>query len=171
VIEHEMLFLGLLMEGPKHGYEIKRQIEEELFPFIGLRIKSIYYPLKKMETLNLVKKDVGREGKWPEKYIYNITPKGKNIFNHLITDSFLSIERPYFNIDLSLYFLEYVDKKLAKRRLRARVIFLSRIKRDLIVMKKNLKIPKRHLHIIMEHDIDLVQAEVTSISKLIETLG
>ena len=49
MIEHEMLFLGLLMDGPKHGYEIKRRIEEELFPFIGLKIKSIYYPLKKME--------------------------------------------------------------------------------------------------------------------------
>ena len=65
-----MLFLGLLMEGPKHGYEIKRTIEEELFPFIGLRIKSIYYPLKKMEKLGLVTKDVGREGKFPEKFVY-----------------------------------------------------------------------------------------------------
>ncbi|MCR4337842.1 MAG: PadR family transcriptional regulator, partial [Candidatus Omnitrophica bacterium] len=104
MIEHEMLFLGLLMEGPKHGYEIKLKLEEELGPFLGLRIKSIYYPLKKMEQLKLIKKDVGREGKWPEKFVYTITPKGKKIFNHLITESFLSIERPFFNIDLSLYF-------------------------------------------------------------------
>src|SRR3989338_4855247 len=54
MIEHELLFLGLLKEGPKHGYEIKRLIEEELFPFVGLKIKSIYYPLKTMEKLGLV---------------------------------------------------------------------------------------------------------------------
>lgn len=171
MIEHELLFLGLLMEGPKHGYEIKRQIEEELFPFVGLKIKSIYYPLRKMEHLGLINKDVGREGKWPEKYVYSITPKGRKIFDHLITESFLSIERPYFSLDLSLYFLDYVDKKIAQRRLRARVIFLKRIKRDLENLRKSSKSPKRHLAIILAHDVELVDAEISSITKLIELLN
>ena len=171
MIEHELLFLGLLKEGPKHGYEIKRQIEEELFPFVGLKIKSIYYPLKKMEKLGLVHKDVGREGRWPEKYVYSITAKGEKIFDHLINESFLSIERPYFNIDLSLYFLPYVERKIAGRRLRARVIFLKRIRRDLESLKENLKVPAQHLRIILNHDIDLVSAEIKSITSLIETLG
>src|SRR6185295_12555118 len=157
MIEHELLFLGLLMEGPKHGYEIKRKIEEELFPFVGLKIKSIYYPLKKMEQLGLVNKDVGREGKWPEKFVYSIAPKGEKIFDHLITESFLSIERPYFNIDLSLYFLPYVDKKIAKRQLRGRLIFLNRIKRELSSLSKNVMTNKKHLQIILDHDIDLVE--------------
>ena len=170
MIEHELLFLGLLKEGPKHGYEIKRQIEEELFPFVGLKIKSIYYPLKKMEKLGLVHKDVGREGRWPEKFVYSITPKGEKIFDHLINESFLSIERPYFNLDLSLYFLPYVDKKLARRRLRARVIFLKRIQKDLENLKENLKVPGQHLRVILNHDIDLVHAEIKSITSLMETL-
>ena len=170
MIEHEVLFLGLLMEGPKHGYEIKRKIEEELFPFIGLKIKSIYYPLRKMERLGLVHKDVGREGKWPEKFIYSITPKGEKIFYHLVTESFISLERPYFSIDMALYFLPYVDKKIAKRRLRARVIFLNRIKRDLEKLKTNMAANTKHLSIILEHELDLVSAEIKSISRLIDTL-
>lgn len=171
MIEHELLFLGLLLDGSKHGYEIKRTIEEELFPFVGLKIKSIYYPLKKMEKLGLVKKDVGREGKWPEKFVYSITSKGRKIFDHLVDESFLSIERPYFNIDLSLYFLPHVDKKLARRRLKARVIFLKRIRRDLERIKKGLKENKKYLMIILEHEHDLVTAEIKSISKLVETLA
>lgn len=168
MIEHEMLFLGLLMDGPKHGYEIKRKIEEDLFPFVALKVKSIYYPLKKMEQLKLVTKDVGREGKFPEKFVYSITPKGRKIFNHLITESFLSIERPYFNIDLSLYFLQYVDKKIVKRQLRGRVIFLNRIKRELQGVKKKIKTTQRHLRIIVDHDLDLVDAEIKSIRKFME---
>ncbi|MDD3375567.1 MAG: PadR family transcriptional regulator [Candidatus Omnitrophica bacterium] len=171
MIEHELLFLGLLMEGPKHGYEIKRQLEEELFPFLGLKIKSIYYPLRKMEKLRLVEKDVGREGKFPEKFVYKITSKGRKIFDHLLTENFLSIERPYFNVDLSLYFLPYVDQDIAKRRLRARVIFLKRIKRDLESIKKNLKKTSQHLFIILEHDLDLVSAEIRSIERLIGVLA
>lgn len=168
MIEHELLFLGLLKDGPKHGYEIKRLIDEEVFPFVGLKIKSIYYPLKKMEKLGLIKKDVGREGKWPEKYVYQLTSKGEKIFDHLISDSFLSIERPYFNIDLSLYFLQYVDKKLAKRQLRGRVLFLRRIKTELNAVAKNIKTSQAHLNIILDHDLDLVEAEIKSISRLMK---
>ncbi len=166
-----MLFLGLLMGGPKHGYEIKRIIEEELYPLIGLDVKSIYYPLKKMEQLNLLKKDIGREGRWPEKYVYKITPKGKKIFHHLITESFLLIERPYFNIDLSLYFIQYVDKKIAKRKLKARIFFLKRIKRELekLIQRKASQLSP-HLDIILEHDLDLVDAEIKSFKRLIDSL-
>jgi DNA-binding PadR family transcriptional regulator len=171
MIEHELLFLGLLKNGPKHGYEIKRLIEEELFPFVGLKVNSIYYPFKKMEKLGLVKKDVGREGKWPEKYVYSLTAKGEKIFDHLITESFLSIERPYFNIDLSLYFLEYVDKPIAKRQLRGRILFLRRIRRDLETLKKTMKTPRKHLEVILDHDLDLVEAEIRSIGRLMETLS
>ena len=170
MIEHELLFLGLLKEGPKHGYEIKRLIEEELFPFVGLKIKSIYYPLKKMEKLGLIKKDVGREGRWPEKYVYSLTPKGEKIFDHLITESFLSIERPYFNIDLSLYFLPYVEKRIAKRQLRGRILFLRRIRRDLQGLQKTMKTSQKHVNVILDHDLDLVEAEIRSIGRLMETL-
>ena len=171
MIEHEMMFLGLLMDGPKHGYDIKRKIDEELFPFLGLNVKSIYYPLKKMEQLGLITKDVGREGKWPEKFVYSITPKGEKIFHHMVTESFLSIERPFFNIDLSLYFLQYVDKKIAHRNLRGRVMYLNRVKRQLEnFSKSDVPATASHLTIILEHDLDLVTAEIRSITRLMATI-
>jgi DNA-binding PadR family transcriptional regulator len=171
MIENELLFLGLLMNGPKHGYEVKRIIDEELYPLVGLDVKSIYYPLKKMEHLGLISKDTGRQGRWPEKYIYRITPKGKKIFQHLIMESFLQIERPYFNIDLSLYFMQYADKKIAKRKLKARIIFLKRIKRDLEkLLQKERSLDTPHSRIILEHDRDMVIAEIKYFSRMIETL-
>lgn len=170
MVEHELLFLGLLKEGPKHGYEIKRLIDEELFPFVGLKIKSIYYPLKKMEKLGLIKKDVGREGKWPEKYVYQLTDKGYEIFDHLIMDSFLAIQRPYFNIDLSLYFIQYVDKDIARRQLRGRVMSLKRILKEIQSIKHKTIPSLNHLHIILDHDCDLIEAEIKSIGRLMCSL-
>lgn len=171
MIEHELLFLGLLKDGPKHGYEIKRLIEDELSLFVGLKVKSIYYPLKKMEKLGLIRKDVGREGRWPEKYVYSLTSKGEEIFEHLINESFLSIERPYFSIDLSLYFLQYVDKGPAKRQLRGRIMYLKRIKAQLTRFKESRAGDKNHLRIILEHDLDLVEAEIRSLTKVIDSLS
>ena len=101
MIDNEILFLGLLADGPKHGYEIKRQLEEDLLPNIGLKIKSIYYPLRKMEEVGLIEQETGREGLFPEKHTYRITPKGRKKFDQLIEASFLSVQRPFFEIDLS----------------------------------------------------------------------
>ena len=170
MIEQEILFLGLLMERPKHGYDIKRQIEDELIPFIGLEIKSIYYPLKKMEESGLIKKESGREGNWPEKFIYSITPKGKKKFEQLIAKSFLSVERPYFQMDLSLYFLQYVDKTDAKRRLKARVVMLKKIRKHLIDSQVKLSAKMQYLACILQHDLDLCDAEIQSITRLISTI-
>ncbi len=168
--EQELLFLGLLKNGPKHGYEIKRLLKDTLMPFISLDIKSIYYPLKKMEEDGLIAKYVSREGNFPEKHIYSLTLKGEKRFDAILNESFLTIKRPHFNIDLSLYFLPYAKPLMAKRRLRARVLFLKKIKKELSSLKTNVKPEQKHLNVILDHNIDLVRAEIKSISHLIKTL-
>ncbi len=89
------------------------------------------------------------------------------MFDHLITESFLSIERPYFNIDLSLYFIQYVDKAIVQRQLRGRVLFLRRIRKDLEALKINVKPSQKHLTLILDHDLDLVEAEIKSLAQFI----
>lgn len=171
MIENELLFLGLLKDGPKHGYEIRKIIDEDLFPLVGLKIKSIYYPLNKMEKLGLVKKDIDRAGKFPEKYVYQLTKKGESVFETLITDSFLSIERPYFQIDLSLYFLPYVDKKIALKRLRVRASFLKKIRKQIETFKASIKDGNEHFKVILDHNLDLVDTEIKSIIRFKEVLS
>ena len=169
MIENEFLFLGLLAEGPKHGYEIKLQLEEDLGPNIGLQIKSIYYPLQKMESTGLIEKEKAkRSGRFPEKYVYRITPKGKKKFDQLIEQSFTSIERPFFQIDLAFYFLPLVDKSMAKRRLKVRVALLKKVKKELSILQFTTKTKISSL--ILQHDLDLVEAEINSTQKIVTQL-
>ena len=169
MIENELLFLGLLVEGPKHGYEIKLQLEEDLGPNVGLQIKSIYYPLQKMESTGLIEKEMGRkEGRFPEKYVYRITPKGRKKFDELIKHSFLSLERPFFQIDLVFYFLPLIDKSIAKRWLKVRFTLFKKVKKELTLLQSAAK--TKILGIILQHDLDLVEAEITSTQKIINQL-
>ncbi|MCR4337166.1 MAG: hypothetical protein NUV91_05105, partial [Candidatus Omnitrophica bacterium] len=68
------------------------------------------------------------------------------------------------------YFLQYVDKEIARRRMRGRVMFLRRIKRDVEKLATDVPSKSPHLNIILEHDLDLVEAEIKSLTRLIETL-
>ncbi len=85
MIENEFLFLGLLAEGPKHGYEIKLQLEEDLSPNIGLQIKSIYYPLQKMESTGLIEKEMAAGKAVFRKNMFTVSPlkAEKNLMSSL----------------------------------------------------------------------------------------
>ena len=168
----ELVLLGLLEEGPKHGYEIKRLIIKIIETFTSIKTKSIYYSLRQMEKEGLVAKRVSRAGRRPEKYIYHITKKGSGRFQELLRRSFLILERPFLNIDLSLYFLPFIKPKMARARLRTRLRGLGRVKVWLENMGRSLKERNapRHLQTIIQHNLELAKAEIKFTSQLVKTL-
>jgi len=166
--------LGLLAEGPKHGYEIKKTMEDVLSTFTNVDSRSIYYPLRRLEKKGLVTKKLGRKGKRPEKLTYHITPQGKISFENLLSSNFLTFQRPTFNIDLSLYFLPLVDSTVARRRLRSRLLGMKKILIWLQERKSELdraaKETTYHLRAIIEHNIELTRADIKFTQKLIKSL-
>ena len=91
--EQELLLLGLLHGGPKHGYQLKKLMRGISANFTGLKTDSIYYPLKKILRDELVTKAVDREGNRPLKYTYEITAKGKEEFKRLLQSAPVFIEQ------------------------------------------------------------------------------
>ena len=172
MVKNELLFLGLLMSGPKHGYEIKRQLKEDLFLFFELSVKSIYYPLSRMKKEGLVERKTVKEGKRPRKYLYSITDKGKQRFKCLLRESFLEVERPFFSIDLSLYFLSFVERKTLDRRLKARIFVLKKFKKGLLSIKekRGSDFPIQ-LELVVVHNIDLIKSEIKSLQRVREILS
>lgn len=168
----DLVILGLLKEGPKHGYEIKKTIEEELKTFTNVDSKSIYYPLRRLEKKALVTKRPGRKGKRPEKFIYKITKQGEQAFEKLLNDNFLSFQRPIFNIDLSLYFLPLVKSGLAKSHLRSRLRGMKSIMRWLSERKSILERKGRPYHhlAIIEHQLELTKADIKFTQNLVKNL-
>ena len=168
----DLVLLGLLKEGPKHGYEIKKSIDQVLSNFTNVDSKSIYYPLKRLEKKGLVTKRLGRKGKRPEKFVYKITREGEGVFEKLLNDNFLIFQRPIFNIDLSLYFLPLVKSGLARSRLRSRLRGMGRIMRWLKERKVSLKKEGKSYHLlaIIEHQIELTKADIKFTQSLIKNL-
>ena len=169
-IYQELAILGLLKEGPKHGYEIKKLLKNVLRVFTSFESTSIYYPLKSLEEKGYLEKEISKEGLRPEKYIYKLTPKGDEYLNTLLVDNFLSLNRPFVNVDLSLYFLPYVNKKVFLKKIKIRIKALERVERWLIkrIGEFNQK-NKLHLKKILEHNLKLTQAEITFSKDLLKS--
>lgn len=157
----ELVILGLLKEGPKHGYQIKKLLKSVLGVFTSFETTSIYYSLKNLEEKGYLRKEVSREGLRPQKYIYKITPLGEERLNKLLLDNFLSLHRPFVNVDLSLYFLPYIDREMLLHKTKVRIKALERVK---VWLKKRIeefakkdRFPQRK---ILEHNLKLVEAEI-----------
>ncbi len=172
-MNQDLIFLGLLKEGPKHGYEIKKVLKEVISTFANIDSTSIYYPLRRLEKKGLVSKRSGRKGKRPEKFVYKITQAGARAFEKLLNDNFLTFKRPVFNIDLSLYFLPLVKAGIAENRLQRRLRGMSRILRWL--KERKAALPKKkasyHLIAIIEHQIELVKTDIKFTQSLIKNLN
>ncbi|MFH1655214.1 MAG: PadR family transcriptional regulator [Candidatus Omnitrophota bacterium] len=163
----KLVILGLLKEGPKHGYKIKNEINKIRNIFASWDNKSIYYPLRMMEKDGLLAKSTGRSGKRPEKYVYKLTPEGEKEFQRLLDKSFLSIHRPTFDIDVALLFLPYIKPKQIKRSLNLRERILQRIEKN---MKKMIDSPQKKLNThhlaIIQHNLDLIRTEIKFLTRL-----
>ena len=171
MIEHELVLLGLLKEGPRHGYDIKKHIKEMLSLFAGVDPSSIYYPLRVLEKRGMVIKSTNRSGKRPQRLIYELTPKGRERFDKLLARSFLDFKRPQFSLDLSLYFLGHMPAKVAKRRLKARLSVLEKLSVKLSALVGSLKKKRNPSSArILEHNLQMVETEVRFLSSLIESL-
>lgn len=171
MIEQELLLLGLLREGPKHGYDIKVKVKEILFLFAGIQLKSVYYPLEVLERKGLIAKKIAKIGKRPKRIVYTLTAKGRTRFNELLSRSILELKRPQFSLDLSLYFLHYLKPLSARRRLRARLSILNKISLGLIKMFKSGENKKdSSLSRILEHNLKMLEAESKFLSRLITNL-
>jgi DNA-binding PadR family transcriptional regulator len=171
MIEQELLLLGLLSESPKHGYEIKKKIRDVFSLFAGVDLKSIYYPLRVMEKRGLVEKKAQRYGRRPQRFVYLLTPKGRARFEELLTQSLLNFRRPQFTLDMSLYFLPYLDQQVARRRLRARTRVLSKVAADL---RKMVQAQKEQgsapTALILEHNLRMADAERGFLESLVKAL-
>ncbi|WP_334075909.1 MULTISPECIES: PadR family transcriptional regulator [Paenibacillus] len=76
----EVLILAQLMQGPKHGYEIKKNIVVVLNSQRMINNNSLYPKLKRFEERGMVSKTMEEQDKRPNRHVYAITESGRRFF-------------------------------------------------------------------------------------------
>ena len=78
----ELAILGLVVEQPRHGYEIEGVIEARgMRDWTEVGFSSIYYLLKKLEDKGLVSAELApAEGRGPARKVYAATEQGRSVW-------------------------------------------------------------------------------------------
>jgi DNA-binding PadR family transcriptional regulator len=161
-----LYILGLLLRfGPQHGYQIKKTIAEQLSDFTRIKLPTIYYHLEKMEAGGLLSACREKPGSRPEKTVYDITDKGRESFQSMLS-ALLEFEyRPSFPSDAVFYFSDSLEAE----------DIAAHLKKDVLKLQETIRSIERHqtetmrfvpeemramAHIIFSHHLHHYRAEL-----------
>jgi DNA-binding PadR family transcriptional regulator len=132
-----LVLLGLLCERPLYGYEIKQIIEEHMGDWTSIAFGSIYFALDKLAQEEFVKKIVIEQpGNRPSRSVYEITESGRAEFFRLLRESWQSVEREYFDIDVCLFFIDRLPEQEVQKYLQMRKSRLEKSLEYLLMHEK-----------------------------------
>ena len=165
----DLVLLGILADGPLHGYEIRKAIEDKLTPVVGLQPRSVYYALKKLKRKEFVDSKPARAGKRPRKFVYKLTRKGRKELRRLLIANVEQLQRPYMNIDLSLFFMNYADHSACENALKKRLKALFEVAAvDFGSVLEECGLAEEEcLMQIAEHNRAMLKAEIAFTRKLL----
>jgi DNA-binding PadR family transcriptional regulator len=106
----QLILLGVLLSGKTHGYRLNEYVTHAMGLYADIKKSTVYYTLEKLEKDGYVEHEAEREGKRPERRVYQITEKGKAYFLQLLRDNLGEFTRTYFNDDIGVAFMDQLSK-------------------------------------------------------------
>ncbi|NQX46744.1 PadR family transcriptional regulator [Paenibacillus tritici] len=119
----KLLILGLLLERDMHPYEITLVMKERsMDQIIKLQMGSLYYAVDKLaEGGHIETVEVIRSPDRPDKTIYRITDKGKELMEQLILQQIKKSDPPYHPLYMALALSRYIDQEKVAKLLEERI--------------------------------------------------
>lgn len=107
----ELHILGLLLRGPKTGYDLHRIVVAHGELFTDLKKGNVYYLLDRLAQRGelAVTAETGARGPQRERYVYSITDEGRRRFDTLLRDVVRTYEAPHTGVEVGVVFLPYLS--------------------------------------------------------------
>ncbi|TWG92661.1 DNA-binding PadR family transcriptional regulator [Nocardioides sp. J9] len=164
----ELAVLGLLHEGPMHGYELRKRLNLMLGWGRVLSYGSLYPALKKMLRGNLIEEVVptGQQSR-RQRIVYKVTQQGTEEFQRLMSEVGPAAWEDD-NFDIRFRFFSSTDMEIRLRVLEGR---RSRLQERLDRVQRELKMTQaeadRYAAELQRHGVESVEREVRWLSDLI----
>jgi DNA-binding PadR family transcriptional regulator len=166
--------LALLLERPRHPYEMQRLMRERHKDFAIGKTRSFYDAVDRLVRHGLVEAgETSREGHHPERTVYRITDEGRTELESWLHDLLSTpvTEYPLFNVALN--FLGCLSPEVVLHALEERSVALQAAKAGLdavlIALQEQRHLPRLVL-IELEHTRALHQAEAAWVGSVIEDI-
>ncbi|MEW5819596.1 MAG: PadR family transcriptional regulator [Cyanobacteriota bacterium] len=110
---YEILILGFLQEGEKHGYQLKHEADKHLAGICEFSYGSLYPKFKTLEAKGFITSKSSLSEGGQEKIFYQITESGYKYFLDVMTqEKKESFQSAWMTFQVKVLFFEFIEKSL-----------------------------------------------------------
>jgi DNA-binding PadR family transcriptional regulator len=111
----EIAVLALLREAPMHPYQMQRLLHlRHKDEILALKRGSLYHAIRRLAENGLIHAEkTGREGRWPERTTYRITPAGARAFIEALRQIVATPKREPSECMAAMSFLVHLEPGVA----------------------------------------------------------
>jgi DNA-binding PadR family transcriptional regulator len=127
----EIVILAMLYQRPRHGYELKKDVELAFGGTISLNNKTLYPALKQFEEMGAVTRQViPQEGK-PNRHLYQLTERGVELLHASLRDFGPEQAGNDAEFFTRVAFFGFLEEEERKAILTTRLVYLEACLKDL----------------------------------------
>ncbi len=167
----ELAILSLIVETPRHGYEIEQVIEHRgMREWTEIGFSSIYYILKKLEMNSWVQSQVESKGRGPARKVYHVTADGLEAWQEATLETLSSPADRHMPLMMGLSNLPGIPRQQAIAALRQYSAALVG-HRDHIRTRRNQQAPLPYfVDAMFDLSLTLVEAEMGWVERFVDQL-
>jgi DNA-binding PadR family transcriptional regulator len=128
---NEAIVLALLRDGPRSGYDLRREIESRFEGFVSISQGALYYLLRQMGARGWIRgrRTSGRAG--PERVLWSLAPPGRRALRTRLVELTEAEDRIYCPFDVVLYLADEVPCETLERAVERRLAEIEERRRRL----------------------------------------
>ena len=165
-MERKLLLLGLLRSQEMHGYQINELIDEHLGTSIELKKPTIYKMLDGMMNDGWIIFHEEREGNYPTRRVYQITPEGEETFQQLLRQSLADYKPISYLGNVGIMYLDTLPAEEA-------VALLQKRREKVANLAHAIRTDEQHqggFQLMLSFHIGQLNAEMQLLNELIDHL-
>jgi len=112
----DLMLLGHLFKESKSAYEIKKILDSSnIREWIKIGSPTIFQNLVKLHQKGYLDARITKKGEMPEKTVYTLNKKGKELFHDLMQKYSREVNNIYFDFSAFIVNLDKIDRKAGLR--------------------------------------------------------
>ena len=163
----QLLLLGILVKEKMHGYRLNEYVRHAMSLYTNLKKATVYYTLEKLEKECYVEHEVEKEGKRPERYVYQITKKGRAYFLDILREHLRKYARTYYEDDVGIAFMDQLSTVEVRR------LLTEKRKKIKDLLQQFRDVPAEHpepFGYVIQHNIVHLEADLTWLNDILRKL-
>lgn len=166
----ELHILGLLLSGPRTGYQLHRIVVAHGELFTDLKKGNVYYLLERLAASGAleVTTEGGARGPRRERLIYTITDQGRQRFHELLREVLRTYELAHTGVEVGMIFLPHLAPDAAIQLLEERREAV--LERRAVVGRDAETSHHLHQQLAQDHLLSLMDAELAWLARAVQRL-